>query len=77
MRSGIHIQVVFAPCWEEIVSISVQLHKAYRYIDDVLTINNSDFENYLDQMDHADLEIKDTMESNTFASYLDLLLSTG
>ena len=46
-----------------------------RYIDDVLSINNPDFENYLGQMYPAELEIKDTTESNTSASYLDLLLS--
>ena len=46
-------------------------------IDDVLSINNPDFENYLGQMYHAELEIKDTTESNTSASYLDLLLSIG
>ena len=34
-----------------------------------------DFENYLGQMYPAELEIKDTTESNTSASYLDLLLS--
>ena len=37
--------------------------------------NNPDFENYLGQMNPAELEIKDTTESNTSASYLDLLLS--
>ena len=42
---------------------------------DVLSINNPDFENYLGQMYPAELEIKDTTESNTSASYLDLLLS--
>ena len=45
----------------------------YRYIDDVLSINNQDFDNYLGQMYPAELEIKDTTESNTSASYLDLL----
>ena len=48
-----------------------------RYIDDVLSINNPDFENYLGQMYSPELEIKDTTESNTSASYLDLLLSIG
>ena len=47
------------------------------YIDDVLSINNPDFENYLGQMYPPELEIKDTTESNTFASYWDLLLSIG
>ena len=36
-----------------------------------------DFENYLGQMYPLELEIKDTTESNTSASYLDLLLSIG
>ena len=35
------------------------------------------FENYLGQMYPAELEIKDTTESTTSASYLDLLLSIG
>ena len=41
----------------------------------VLSINNPDFENYLGQMYPAELEVKDTTESNTSASYFDLLLS--
>ena len=47
------------------------------YIDDVLSINNQEFENNLGQMYSAELEIKDTTESTTSASYLDLLLSIG
>ena len=43
----------------------------------VLSINNPDFENYLGQMYLLELEIKDTTESNTSASYLDLTLSIG
>ena len=49
----------------------------YRYIDDVLSINNSEFQNYLGQMYPVELEIKETTESATTASYLDLLLSIG
>ena len=49
----------------------------YRYIDDVLSINNPEFENCLGQVCPAELEIKDTTESTTSASYLDLLLSIG
>ena len=45
------------------------------YIDDVLSINNPDFENYLGHMYPAELEIKDTTESNTSASYLDFPMS--
>ena len=49
----------------------------YRYIDNVLSINNHDFENNLGQINPPKLEIIDTTESNTSASYLDLLLSIG
>ena len=72
IRSGFH--TVFALNGKETFSISVQSH---RYIDDVLLINNPEFENYLGQMYPAELEIKDTTESTTSASYLDLLLSIG
>ena len=71
LRSGIH--TVFAFNWKE--KIASQFNFTYRYIDDVLSINNQDFENYLGQMYPAELKIKDTTESNTSASYLDLLLS--
>ena len=57
--------------------LASQFNFTYRYIDDVLSINNPDFENYLGLMYPAELEIKNTTESNTSASYLDLLLSTG
>ena len=57
--------------------LASQFNFTYRYIDDVLSINNQDFENYLGQMYPPELEIKDTTESNTSASYLDLLLSIG
>ena len=56
-------------------TLASQFNFTYRYIDDVLSINNPGFENYLGQMYPAELEIKNTTESNTSASYLDLLLS--
>ena len=57
--------------------LASQFYFTYRYIDDVLSINNPDFENYLGQMYPVEFEIKNTAESNTSASYLDLLLSIG
>ena len=57
--------------------LASQFNFTYRYIDDVLSINNPDFENYLGQMYPPELEIKDKTESNSSASYLDLLLSIG
>ena len=56
--------------------LASQFNFTYRYINDVLSINNPDFENYLGQMYSAELEIKDTTESNTSA-FLDLLLLIG
>ena len=66
--------IVFALGWKETAS---QFNFTYRHIDDVLSINNPDFQNYLGQMYPAELEIKDTTESNTSASDLNLLLSIG
>ena len=57
--------------------LASRFNLTYRYIDDVLSINNPEFENYLGQMYPAELGIKDTTESTISASYLDLLLSIG
>ena len=57
--------------------LASRFNLTYRYIDDVLSINNPEFEHYLGQMYPAELEIKDTTESTTSASYQDLLLSIG
>ena len=43
----------------------------YINIDDVLSINNTNFENHLGQMYPVELEIKDTTESNTSVSHID------
>ena len=56
--------------------LASQFNFTIRYTDDVLSINNPDFEKYLGQMYPHELEIKDTTEGNTSASYL-LLLSIG
>ena len=46
----------------------------YRYIDDVLSLNNKAFGDYLNVIYPDELEIKDTTESSRSASYLDILL---
>ena len=56
--------------------LASRFNLTYR-IDDVLSKNNPEFENDLGQMFPAELEIKDTTEIITSASYLDLLLSIG
>ena len=57
--------------------LASRFNLSYRYIDDVLSINNHEFEYYLGQMYPVELDIKDTIESITSASYLDLRLSIG
>ncbi|KAK3093830.1 hypothetical protein FSP39_020721 [Pinctada imbricata] len=47
----------------------------YRYIDDVLSINNPKFADYLSSIYPSDLEVKETTETNNSASYLDIMLS--
>ena len=46
----------------------------YGYIDDVLSINNPKFGDYIDIIYPVELEIKDTTDADHHASYLDLLL---
>ena len=58
------------------ISLSVTLNNQFT-LPYLTSINNPAFENYLGQMYPVKLEIKDTTESNTSASYLDLLLSIG
>ena len=48
----------------------------YRYIDDVLSLNNSKLSDHLHNIYPDELEIKDTTESAHSASYLDLLLDS-
>ena len=57
--------------------LASRFNLTYRYIDDVMSINYPEFENYLGQMYPAELEIKDITESTISASYLDVLLSIG
>ena len=46
----------------------------YRYIDDVLSINNPKFGDYINIIYPVELEIKDTTDADHHASYLDQLL---
>ena len=79
-----HLSVFIRSGFHSVFALNVKKHLAsrfnltYRFIDDdVLSINNPEFENYLGQMYPAELEIKYTTESTTSASLLDLLLSIG
>ena len=46
----------------------------FRYIDDVLSLNNSRFGDFVDRIYPIELEIKDTTGTDMYASYLDLHL---
>ena len=46
----------------------------FRYIDDVLSLNNSRFGDFVDRIYPIELEIKDSTDTDTSASYLDLHL---
>jgi hypothetical protein len=46
----------------------------FRYIDDVLSLNNSRFGDFVDRIYPIELEIKDTTHTDRSASYLDLHL---
>ena len=44
----------------------------FRYIDDVLSLNNYKFGDFADRSYHIELEIKDTTYTTRPSSYLDL-----
>jgi hypothetical protein len=55
--------------------LAVSFNHTFRYIDDVLSINNHNFHNYVHLTYPDELEIKDTTESDKSASYRDILLN--
>ena len=56
----------------------MMIHDIYSYeagyIDDVPSLNNSRFGDFFDRIYPTELEIKDTTDTDRFASYLDLHL---
>ena len=56
-------------------TVAKNFNFTFRYIDDVLSINNPKVGDYLGVIYPSELEIKDTTESSKSASYLDLLLN--
>ena len=55
--------------------LAVSFNHTFRYIDDVVCINNHNFHNHVHLIYPEELEIKDTTESDKSASYLDILLN--
>jgi hypothetical protein len=55
--------------------LAVSYNHTFRYIDDVLSINNDNYHNYVHLIYPDELEIKDTTESDKSASYLGISLN--
>jgi hypothetical protein len=55
--------------------LAASFNHTFRYIDDVLSINNHNFHNYVHLIYPDELKMKDTTESDRSASYLDILLN--
>jgi hypothetical protein len=66
---------VFKSFYRRKKSLAVAFNSTFRYIDDVLSINNKQFHSYVDLIYPNELEIKHTTECSTSASYLDILLN--
>ena len=56
-------------------NLAQSFNLTFRYIDDVLSLSNSKFEDFLHLIYPSELEIKNTTDSKTSASYLDLYLN--
>ena len=57
------------------ISVIISKKNDTHHIDDVLSINNHHFHNYVHLIYPKELDIKDTTESDISASYLDILLN--
>ena len=55
-------------------SLAQSFNLTHRYIDDVLSLSNAKFEDYLHQIYPEELDIKNTTDTLESASYLDLYL---
>jgi len=61
-------------CKSGVKKQSMSFNFTFRYIDDVLSLNNPKFHEYLGDIYPEELDIKDTTDSPKFANYLDLRL---
>ena len=55
-------------------NLTLSVNFTFRYIDDVLSLNNSRFADFVDRIYSIKPEIKDTTDSDRSALYLDLHL---
>jgi hypothetical protein len=54
--------------------LSQTFNSSFRYLDDVLSLNNSQFGDYLHRIYPNEIQVKDTTDNQKLASYLDLHL---
>ena len=57
------------------LTAAIRFCRTFRYIDDLLTLNNLNFKNSIDKICPPELELKRTIEGPTTCSYLDLNVS--
>ena len=56
---------------------AVQFSKTFRYIDDLLSVNDENFGNYISDIYPSDLELKDTTLTSNEMCYLDTRIKNG
>ena len=56
---------------------AVQFSNTFRYIDDLLSVNNENFRNYISDIYPSDLELKDTTLASNEVCYLDTRIRNG
>ena len=56
---------------------AVQFSNTFRYIDDLLSVNNENFGNYISDIYPSNLELKDTTLTSNEVCYLDKRIRNG
>jgi hypothetical protein len=74
-RYILHMQVLLECCLKKNEKkLARSFNFTYRYTDDVLSLNNSMFGDFVDRIYPIEPEIKDTTDTDGSASYLDIHL---
>ena len=59
------------------MDLAIRYSKTFRYIDDLLSINNADFENFIGEIYPSELELKNTTVTPDETTYLDTTINIG
>ena len=59
------------------ITKAIQFSNTFRYIDDLFSINNVDFGNYINAFYPSELQLTNTSTSSTEVCYLDTNMKTG